>query len=195
MINETGWARQSERVRLTVVPMIGWERETTFSDTELPWIPPAPGIPDWETLRVYEGMALFNGTNISVGIGTDQPYFLVGAPWILGSTVLGLLEKSRLPGVQFETGKFTPDSLNAYLPSPIYRSEECDGIRMIVTDWNTFDPLRTAATILSIVSGNYPSQFQWTGSFYVDKLLRTRLPSDFSGSAPGYCEAACHVDT
>ena len=170
MINETGWVRQSERVRLTVVPMIGWERETTFSETELPWIPPAPGIPDWETLRVYEGMALFNGTNISVGIGTDQPYFLVGAPWVLGSTVLGLLERSRLPGVQFEAGKFTPDSLNAYLPSPIYRGEECDGIRMIVTDWNTFEPLRTAATILSIVSSNYPTQFRWTGSFYVDKL-------------------------
>jgi uncharacterized protein YbbC (DUF1343 family) len=41
---------------------------------------------------------------------------------------------------------------------------------MIVTDWNTFDPLRTAAIILSVVSGNYPNQFQWTGSFYVDKL-------------------------
>lgn len=170
MINETGWARQSERVNLTIIPIIGWERGTSFAETELKWIPPTPDVPDLETLRAYEGMALFNGTNISVGIGTDQPYFLVGAPWFSGSTVLGLLEKSRLPGIQFETGKFTPDSLNAYLPSPIYRGEECDGIRMTITDWQTFDPLRTAATILSIVSGNYPSHFRWTGSYYIDKL-------------------------
>ena len=170
MINETGWARQSERVKLTIIPIIVWERGTPFAETELKWMPPTPDVPDLETLRAYEGMALFNGTNISVGIGTDQPYFLVGAPWFSGSTVLGLLEKSRLPGIQFETGKFTPDSLNAYLPSPIYRGEECDGIRMTITDWQAFDPLRTAATILSIVSGNYPSQFRWTGSYYIDKL-------------------------
>lgn len=170
MINETGWSHQAQRVDLTIIPMIGWERGKLYDQTELPWVSPAPGIPDFETLRVYEGMGLFKGTNLSVGIGTDQPYFLVGAPWLSASAILSTLERSRLPGVQFEAGTFTPDSLNPYLPSPIYRGEECDGIRMIVTDWQTFDPLRTAVTILSVVSGNYPNQFRWTGNFYVDKL-------------------------
>lgn len=171
MINETGWTRQAQRVNLEVIPLIGWVRRMVFPDTELPWIPPAPGIQDFETLRIYEGMGLLQGTNLSIGLGTDNPYFLVGAPWFSATAILNTLKIIWLPGVQFEAGTFTPDSLNPYLPSPVFRGEVCDGLKINVTDWNKFDPLLTASTILSIISGSYPNEFRWTGNFYVDKLF------------------------
>ena len=38
---------------LTIVKMDGWERKMFYDDTNLPWVPPSPNIPDLETAILY----------------------------------------------------------------------------------------------------------------------------------------------
>ena len=47
--------------------MDGWERKMFYDDTNLPWVPPSPNIPDLETAIIYPGMCLYEATNVSEG--------------------------------------------------------------------------------------------------------------------------------
>ncbi|MFQ6616661.1 MAG: exo-beta-N-acetylmuramidase NamZ domain-containing protein, partial [Fidelibacterota bacterium] len=170
MVNETGWIRGAERVRLTVVPMENWEREMWMEDTDLPWIPPAPHTDDAHALLAAVGMGLLEGTNISAGLGTDLPYLQFGAPWMSSELVSRDLERKRLPGVEFHPVTFIPDSLSRLIPHPLYRGEMCSGVGMTITDKKSFSPLLTAATVLSVVSRHHPGKFRWVANNYIDKL-------------------------
>ena len=68
--------------KLTVIPMEGWHSSLWYDETTLPWIKPSPNIPDLETALIYPGMCLLEGTNISEGRGTNNPFKWFGAPWI-----------------------------------------------------------------------------------------------------------------
>ena len=82
MINEEGWLKESLKVNLNVIKISGWNREMYYDDTELEFIPPSPNIPDLNTAVMYSGICLFEGTNISEGRGTENPFMKIGAPWI-----------------------------------------------------------------------------------------------------------------
>ena len=66
---------------LEVVPMAGWKREMIFDDTGLPWVAPSPNLPTPASALVYPGQVLWEGTNVSEGRGTTQPFELFGAPF------------------------------------------------------------------------------------------------------------------
>lgn len=68
------------RADLVVVPVSGWSRCMYFDDTGLPWVPPSPNLPTFESLLWYPGTVLFEATNLSVGRGTSAPFRQVGAP-------------------------------------------------------------------------------------------------------------------
>ncbi len=84
-IGELAKLYNSERhinANLTVVPMQGWLRGDWFDSTGQVWINPSPNLRNLEEAALYPGVALIEGTNLSVGRGTDTPFELVGAPWI-----------------------------------------------------------------------------------------------------------------
>src|SRR5690606_8445373 len=68
--------------RLTVIPVENWSRCEWFEDTGLPWVRPSPNMPSVESATNYAGTCLFEGTNVSVGRGTDAAFAQIGAPWI-----------------------------------------------------------------------------------------------------------------
>lgn len=170
MVNETGWIRNGKRARLTVVPMVNWERHMWMDETGLPWVSPAPQTVNLETLLLAAGVGLFEGTNVSFGLGTSMPYLQFGSPWMSAELILKSLEKKHLPGVRFSPVTFTPDSLSRLISNPLYRGERCSGIRMTVTDRRRLSPLLTAVTILGLISRHHPGHFQWVENNYVDKL-------------------------
>ena len=59
-------------VKLTVVPVEGWQRAMLFPDTGRCWIPPSMGLPTFEAALLYPGLCLFEGTNLSEG---GEPVF------------------------------------------------------------------------------------------------------------------------
>jgi hypothetical protein len=67
-------AEQRFGVDLTVVPCQGWSRSMAWEETGLPFIPPSPNMPTPDTVRVYPGMCLLEGTNLSEGRGTCRPF-------------------------------------------------------------------------------------------------------------------------
>jgi uncharacterized protein YbbC (DUF1343 family) len=132
---------------LVVIPAEGWRRSQWFDDTGLPWVAPSPNMPDIESAAHYPGTCLFEGTNLSVGRGTDRPFQQIGAPWLDPDQVLAELSARSLPGVRIESVQFTPQAA----ADDKHNGTPVKGLRFQVTDRNTYDPAHTAvATLLAI---------------------------------------------
>jgi uncharacterized protein YbbC (DUF1343 family)/CubicO group peptidase (beta-lactamase class C family) len=139
--------------RLTVVPMEGWTRSMTWSDTGRPWVPPSPNLRTAEAALAYPGTALLEATNVSEGRGTEAPFLLLGAPWLDVSGVA-----VTAPGFQLEPSRFTPRSSPA-APQPKEEGRECQGFRVHVTDPHTAEPYRLGLSLLAALSRQ--SGFAW----------------------------------
>lgn len=74
MINGEKWLENGKQCKLTVVPV---ENYTHASLYELPVIP-SPSLPNHLSVRLYASLCLFEGTDISIGRGTDWPFQVVG---------------------------------------------------------------------------------------------------------------------
>ena len=75
-------AERNINAKLTVVKMEGWQRGDWYDSTGLLWISPSPNLRTVNEAALYPGVGMIEGTNISVGRGTDTPFELIGAPWI-----------------------------------------------------------------------------------------------------------------
>ena len=153
---------------LTVVPVMGWSPAMDFDQTGLPFIPPSPNLRSLEALFHYPGLCLLEGTNLSVGRGTDRPFEQVGAPWLDTTRVLARLREAQLPGVKFSGVRFRPKGPG----DGKYPDTRAAGIRLTVTDRAAYDPTATAITLLAIVRAVHPSQFRWTPRQF-DRLAGT----------------------
>lgn len=61
---------------LEVIEMINYNRNENY---ELP-IKPSPNLPNSKSINLYPSLCLFEGTNVSVGRGTDKPFQHFGSP-------------------------------------------------------------------------------------------------------------------
>ncbi|QIX60326.1 DUF1343 domain-containing protein [Hymenobacter sp. BT18] len=76
MINGEKWLAGGRQCRLTVVPVQGYTHATRY---ELP-VRPSPNLPNAHAVALYPTICLFEGTDVSVGRGTDSPFEVIGAP-------------------------------------------------------------------------------------------------------------------
>ena len=118
--------------KLTVVPMQGWLRGDWYDSTSLPWINPSPNLRSLTEATLYPGVGLVEGTNVSVGRGTDTPFELLGAPWIKSRELADYLNARQIQGVRFVPVDFTPDS-------SIYAHQLCHGINIVLLDRSVLD--------------------------------------------------------
>lgn len=139
---------------LTVVPMEGWKRHMTFSETHLPWIPTSPQIPEKDTPFFYPATGLIGHLSLtSIGIGYTLPFKVIGAPWINGDDFAEKLNGQNLPGVQFRPFYFRPFFGK-------FKNEDCQGVQLILHDPLKFLPFTTQYTILGLLKTLYPTKFQ-----------------------------------
>lgn len=161
--------------KLTVVPAAGWRREMTLDEAGLPFVPPSPNLRTLESLFHYPGTCLFEGTNLSVGRGSDAPFEQVGAPWLDTLAVLARIRGERLPGVAFSSTAFTPRSPG----DGKYADTLLAGIRLHVTDRRAYDPTVTAVHLMAAIRAVHADRIRWTARQF-DRLaggssLRTAL--------------------
>ncbi|NWG14531.1 MAG: DUF1343 domain-containing protein [Acidobacteria bacterium] len=142
---------------LTVVKMKNYRRRFWYDQTGLQWIAPSPNHPSLASATVYPGMCLFEGTNLSEGRGTTQPFEMIGAPWLDGVKLAQELAALKLEGVLFRPASFTPSFSK-------HQGVACHGIQVHVADRNRFQPVRVALHILSVIRRNYPEHFRWRES-------------------------------
>src|SRR6185369_4573681 len=75
-------AEQNLNATLIVVTMKGWQRGDWLDSTGMIWTNPSPNMRSLNEATLYTGVTMVEGTNVSVGRGTDTSFELVGAPWI-----------------------------------------------------------------------------------------------------------------
>jgi uncharacterized protein YbbC (DUF1343 family) len=138
---------------LDVVRMQGYRRSDYFDETGLRWWPPSPNLRTVEQAVLYPAVALVEGTNVSVGRGTEHPFELVGAPWVDAESFLSALQGYGLAGVSFSTARFTPNASR-------HAGKDCSGLSLRVTDRALFEPVRTGIALALSLRRLYPTQWQ-----------------------------------
>lgn len=177
--------------RLTVVAAAGWRRRDDATVTGLPFRAPSPNLQSLESLFHYPGTCLFEGTALSVGRGTDAAFRQIGAPWLDTTRVLAKARRATLKGVRFESVTFTPvrpgDGKHPDVPLA--------GIRFVMTDRRTYDPIRTALVLLEAVVAVHPDQVGFIPASFdrlaggstlrIDLLARRPVPAILASWKPG----------
>ncbi len=153
---------------LRVVPVSGWSRAMAFDATGLPFVPPSPNLRTLESLFHYPGTCLFEGTNLSVGRGSDAPFEQIGSPWLDTAAVLSALRKAALPGVRARGVSFTPSAPG----DGKYADTLLAGIRLEVTDRAAYDPTVTAVYLLTAIRRRHPTELGWIPKHF-DRLAGT----------------------
>jgi uncharacterized protein YbbC (DUF1343 family) len=156
------------RAELHVVPLEGWGRGMGYEETGLPWRPPSPNMPSEESALHYPGTCLFEGTNLSVGRGTDRAFQQVGAPWLDGPELARRLEARWIPGVRFEAVRFTPDNPG----DGKFPGQEVEGVRLHVTDPSRYDPTEAGVALLVEAHRMSGERWGWNASHF-DRLAGT----------------------
>ncbi len=142
-------AERNINAKLTVVPMEGWQRGDWFDSTGLEWVNPSPNLRSVTEAALYPGVALIEGTNVSVGRGTDSPFELVGAPWVKSKEFAAYLNTRGVAGVRFVPMTFTPAA----------SGQACQGVNIVLTDRNGFDApelgIELAAALHKLYAANF----------------------------------------
>lgn len=124
-----GWIPQADNVELRVIEMQHWQREMIWPDTGLPWRAPSPNLPHYSTALIYPGTCFIEGSTLSEGRGTPDPFLQVGGPSLqLNEEAISALE-SRY-AVQLDTLSFTPVSIPGVAAYPKQEGQLVRGVRI-----------------------------------------------------------------
>jgi len=144
--------------KLTVIPMKGWMRGDWFDSTGVEWTNPSPNLRSLTEATLYPGVGLVEGTNISVGRGTETPFEVVGAPWINAREFAQYLNARQIAGVRFVPLSFTPTSSN-------YAGQLCHGVNVVLTGREFLDAPELGMELASALTKLYSQQF------HLEKML------------------------
>lgn len=139
---------------LHIVPCSGLYRNMIFRDWNLPWVMPSLGIPRWDTALLYPGTCLIEGTNLSEGRGTADPFAIIGAPFIRAEAFCRAFNDLKCPGVIATPTYFTPTASK-------HQGVLCGGIHIHVMDEYLLKPVELGVRLLDLVRRMYPEDFRF----------------------------------
>ena len=105
MINGEKWLKNAAQCKLTVIPCVNYNRKMDYSLLAKP----SPNLPNDQSINLYASLCLFEGTNVSMGRGTEKQFQIYGSPY---------LAKTNF--------SFTPKP-NFGAKDPVYNGVECFG--------------------------------------------------------------------
>lgn len=159
MLNEEGMVRgqngreTSKKCKLTVVQMEDWERDMTFPDTGLPWVPTSPNIPHPQTAFCYPASGIVGelGGYLNIGVGYTLPFECFGATWITDADKFAAaLNALELPGVSFRPTYYQPTSGSS-------AGKTVGGVQMFFTDYAAARLTEIQFHVMQVVARLYPS--------------------------------------
>lgn len=141
--------------KLEVVQMKNWRRSDWWDATGLPWVDPSPNMRSLTAALVYPGVAMAEyAKNYSVGRGTETPFEQIGADWMEGAALAEFLNRRLVPGVRFYPVRFKPTTSN-------FQGKEVQGVRLVVTDRESFSALRLGLELAYGIEKLYPGKIDW----------------------------------
>jgi len=78
MINGEKWLTNGIQCKLKVIPCANYKRNMAYS---LP-VKPSPNLPNDQAINLYASLCFFEGTNVSVGRGTEKQFQIYGSPFL-----------------------------------------------------------------------------------------------------------------
>jgi len=105
MINGEKWLKNEVQCKLTIIPCVDYKRDMPYSLLAKP----SPNLPNDQSINLYASLCLFEGTNVSMGRGTEKQFQIYGSPF---------LKKTNFT--------FTPKP-NFGAKDPLYNGKECFG--------------------------------------------------------------------
>lgn len=105
MVNGEKWLKDGAQCKLTVIPCSNYNRNMEYSLL----VKPSPNLPNDQAINLYASLCLFEGTNVSMGRGTEKQFQIYGSPY---------LTKTNF--------SFTPKP-NFGAKDPLYNGKECFG--------------------------------------------------------------------
>ena len=124
-------------------------------DTDMKYVLPSPNLPTVDSLYNYLATCYFEGTNLSEGRGTTKPFSFFGAPWLKNRELIDELKTFNFEGVMFREAYFTPVFSK-------HKGELCNGVEVIVTDRNKFEPVILGMTLIKVIQKNH-KEFEFRG--------------------------------
>ncbi len=143
------------KCHLTVIPMAGYRRGMRFEATGLKWTASSPNIPNLNAARCFPATGTIGVTGqVHIGIQTNGPFQLVGAPWLRSSAAARDLNKLKLPGVLFGAASFR--SVRG-----LFKGKIVHAVLLRITHAAKLRPATTELAILLYLTRRYPRKFRW----------------------------------
>ncbi len=138
-------------LRLQVIPCAGWRRSERWPEWRRPWVQTSPAIAAYASALLYPGICLFEGTNLSVGRGTDAAFQRIAAPWLRPDAVaLEVYDAS----VRLSEGAETP----SHAP---YAGVTCASLELEIVHEQRVRPVAFALSLLAAVIRTHRAHFDW----------------------------------
>ena len=152
MLNTEGWLENGVKSQLTVIKCKGYDHCTFY---ELP-VKPSPNIPTALAVYLYPSICFFEGTDVSVGRGTEKQFQIYGSP--------------QYPKEK-ATFEFTPIP-NEGAKEPFHKNEKCYGFDLTAMNINALQNERKInLTYLLDYYKNFPNK----DSFFLKNNFFNRL--------------------
>lgn len=78
MVNGEKWLKNGVQAKYTIIPMLNYHKKQRYAISEKP----SPNLPNDQSINLYPSLCFFEGTQVSVGRGTDFPFQVFGSPWL-----------------------------------------------------------------------------------------------------------------
>ena len=77
MVNGEKWLKNGIQAQYTLIPLKNYFKNKRYPISEKP----SPNLPNDKAINLYPSLCFFEGTQVSVGRGTDFPFQIYGSPW------------------------------------------------------------------------------------------------------------------
>ncbi len=191
LYNGEGMLEGGVKADLHVIKMKNWKRSSYYDETGLPWVKPSPNIPYIETTIAYPGTCLIEGTNVSEGRGTMNPFLQIGAPYIKSDELIAKMKALGIEGAQLDTISYIPKEIPGMATNPKYENELCHGVKIKVTDRNSFNSVDFGIKLIYALHQLYPNEFTIRESGYerllgdiegAEKIMTGKTPQEIESS-------------
>ena len=110
MINGEDWLKEGVKCDLKVISLQNYTHSTSY---KLP-INPSPNLPNSKAINLYPSLCFFEGTNMSMGRGTENQFQVIGSPYLKGDLY---------------NYEFTPEA-NIGAKYPVHEGDTCKGLNL-----------------------------------------------------------------
>lgn len=138
---------------LHIIPCAGLTREMTFREWDHYWSMTSLNIPRFETVLLYPGTCLIEGTNLSEGRGTADPFAMIGAPFIRAEVFCRAFNDLQCPGIAATPVYFSPNTSK-------HQGQVCGGIHLHILDESALKPVAMGVKLLDLLRRMYPDDFR-----------------------------------